>query len=105
MDMIYYAAAVVIVLMAIVSITILIARPHGQRIEATDPKEQVRELVRKGILLEEEFVEMYFKVIRDEGFMQNFGTNQEEAKQLLSTMIEESQGHKQLLDNVLANLK
>jgi|GEM_PF-3012345 len=80
------------------------ARKKGEA-PPSDPKEQVKELARTGVLYEEQFVETYFKVIRDEGFMSNFGPNQDEAKRLLTIMIDESRGHKQLLENVIANLK
>jgi hypothetical protein len=88
----------------LVLVFVFSARKKGEA-PPSDPKEQVKELARTGVLYEEQFVETYFKVIRDEGFMSNFGPNQDEAKRLLTIMIDESRGHKQLLENVIANLK
>jgi hypothetical protein len=99
-----YAWYFIVFVVILAGFLVLVLRGKKHKVPQ-DPKEQVRELVQAGIMYEEQFVEMYFKVIRDEGFMQNFGLHQDEAKQLLTTMIEESKGHKQLLDNVLANLK
>jgi len=96
---------ILVPILAVVAIAVFFALRRGRPTPPADPKEQVRELVRTGVMYEEQFIDTYFKVIRDEGFMQNFGSGQEEARQLLTTMIEESKGHKQLLDNVLANLK
>ncbi|MBI5655108.1 hypothetical protein HZC53_05670 [Candidatus Uhrbacteria bacterium] len=104
MDSLYY----VLIIVAAVSIVIFLAayakwrKAPGQ---PGDPLERIHELIKQGIIYEEEFVEVYFKVVRDEGFMANFGTHQEEAKTLLTTMIDESKGHKTLLESVMNGLK
>lgn len=104
MDNLYYILAIVVV----VAVAIFLAayakwrKTPGQ---PGDPLEHIHELIKQGIIYEEEFVEVYFKVVRDEGFMGNFGANQEEAKTLLTTMIEESKGHKSLLESVMNGLK
>lgn len=102
MDYVYYIFGI-LVLMALAVVVFSI---KGNSIQPeTDPLERIMSLLKQGVLYEEEFVEVYFKVIRDEGFMDNFGVHKEEARQLLTTMIEESKGHKILLENVMANLK
>lgn len=66
---------------------------------------ELQTFVYQGILYEEQFVEMYFKVLRDEGFMEYFDANQAEAKQLFTTMIEDSARHKQDLEDLKLNVK
>ncbi len=102
MDYVYYILGI-LVLLALTAVVLSVMSRSVQ--PETDPLEKIMSLIKQGILYEEEFVEVYFKVIRDEGFMENFGENKEEARQLLTTMIEESKGHKNLLENVMANLK
>ncbi|MFA5185707.1 MAG: hypothetical protein WC551_04420 [Patescibacteria group bacterium] len=102
MDYVYYILGILVLLALIAVVFSVMSRSVRPE---TDPLEKITSLIKQGILYEEEFVEVYFKVIRDEGFMENFGENKEEARQLLTTMIEESRGHKNLLENVMANLK
>lgn len=67
--------------------------------------EELKTLLDKGVSFEDEFIETYMKVIRDEGFLQNFGEHQEEAKKILDVLIKESDEHKKLLLNIMNNLK
>lgn len=97
----YYLVGAAIVALALVIVLTARKKPTAP----ADATAQLRDLIKTGVAYEEEFIETYFHVIRDEGFMEHFGPHKDEAKQLLTTMIEESKGHKQLLDNVLANLK
>lgn len=62
--------------------------------------EKLQELVDTGIQYEEQFSELYYKVLRDEGFGDFFGANQEEAKTILTTLIDESAWHKQALEEL-----
>ena len=101
MNTIYYLAAAVV--LAIIGAFVALTRREKR--PPADPLEKLRSEIKKGIVFEDEFVDVYFRVIRDEGFMDYFGPDKEEAKTLLSTMIEESKGHKVLLENVMANLK
>ena len=57
--------------------------------------ENLHTLLDQGVIYEDTFIETYFKVLRDEGFMDAFGAHAEEARQLLSTMIEESKKHRE----------
>ena len=50
--------------------------------------------VEQGIIYEDQFIETYLMVLRDEGFMELFGAHQDEARTLLTTMIRESGKHK-----------
>lgn len=102
MDYTYYAFAVLFILAgALIAATAMRLKTR----KTIDPLVHLKELIKQGVVYEDEFVDVYFKVIRDEGFMENFGEHKEEALQLLTTMIEESKGHKSLLENVMANLK
>jgi len=67
--------------------------------------DDLKELIKKGIIYEDEFMELYLKLIRDEGFMEFFGAEQTKAKQLLNVLISESQEHKATLENIINNLK
>lgn len=62
--------------------------------------ETLQELVDTGIQYEEQFSELYYKVLRDEGYMSFFGANQEEAKKILTVLIDESAGHKADLEQL-----
>ncbi len=62
--------------------------------------EALQKLVDTGILYEDQFIELYFKVVRDEGFMSFFGANEEAARKLLTALIEESAGHKADLEKL-----
>lgn len=67
--------------------------------------DELKILLDQAIRYEDEFIETYLKLIRDEGFMLVFGDKQEQAKEKLNILIEESRGHKQALDIIINNLK
>lgn len=98
----YFLGGLAVVAIALVFMFATRKKPSAA---SRDPKATLKELLQTGVMYEEEFIDTYFHVIRDEGFMDNFGANKDEANRLLTTMIEESKGHKALLENVLANLK
>jgi len=62
--------------------------------------EELKILIQKGIVYEDEFIDMYMKVIRDEGFISYFEDKREEAKTFLNTLIRESREHKLILENI-----
>ena len=66
--------------------------------------EEMRHLINSGIKYEDEFIDLYMKVIRDEGFLYLFGSNQAKAKELLSQLIQESNEHKQILEKIISQL-
>ena len=96
---------IILIVAAILAVTLAFAWRHRQPTASKDPLAHMKELIKGGIIYEDEFVDVYYRVIRDEGFMMSFGQYQEEARKLLSTMIEESKGHKNLLENIMANIK
>ena len=61
----------------------------------------LKQIIEHGIKLEEEFIILYMKVIKDEGFVQYFDNNQEQATKLLEQLIEESTWHKEALEKIL----
>jgi len=65
--------------------------------------EDLKSLLNQGIKFEDEFIELYFKVIKDEGFIEFF-PDQEKAKQLLQKLITESQSHKAALETIINKL-
>ncbi len=73
--------------------------------ESTDPLTHMKDLIKQGVVYEEDFITTYFKVVHDEGFMKFFGEHQQEAEGLLNTMIDESTGHKSVLNNIIQNAK
>jgi hypothetical protein len=50
----------------------------------------IQTFVDQGIIYEDQFIETYLMVLRDEGFMELFGAHKDEASTLLTTMIRES---------------
>jgi len=68
------------------------------------PMPDLTTFVDQGIIYEDQFIETYLKVLRDEGFMELFGKNQDEARTLLTTMMEESARHKAELEQLKAKL-
>lgn len=57
--------------------------------------QELHDLVDKGVLYEDDFIAQYLEVLRDEGFMNVFGANKEEARGILTTLIDESKGHRE----------
>jgi len=60
----------------------------------------LHDLIDKGILYEDQFIELYLGVLRDEGFMDFFEPHADEARQLMTTMITESGRHKTTLEEL-----
>jgi hypothetical protein len=67
--------------------------------------QRMRDLISTGIVYEDEFIDRYLKILRDEGFMYVFGENKHEAEILLSTLIEESRDHKNDLERMYQTLR
>ena len=65
--------------------------------------DKLKKLIEEGILLEEEFILLYMKVIKDEGFIQYF-PNQNKAKELLQTLIDQSTWHQDTLNKIKEKL-
>jgi hypothetical protein len=64
----------------------------------------LQSFVDQGIAFEDEFIETYLKVLRDEGFVGLFGAHQDEARVLLTTMIDESGAHRAALERLKEGL-
>ncbi len=63
----------------------------------------LKTLLDKGVAYEDDFIETYLNVIKDEGFLQYF-PDQEKAKNSLQLLIDESKEHKKTLENIIAEL-
>ena len=64
------------------------------------------DLIKKGIVYEDDFIELYMKLIKDEGFLEIFPeTARGEVKGHLEFLIKESSEHKNILENIINNLK
>jgi rubrerythrin len=62
--------------------------------------QKLKGLLFDGLKMEEDFITLYLKVIKDEGFLQYF-PDQNKAKQLLQTLINESKWHKKTLEEII----
>jgi len=56
--------------------------------------------IRQGIIIEDEFIQLYLNVIKDEGFLKYF-PDQNQAQTSLEILIKESQEHKQTLEDII----
>lgn len=73
---------------------------------APQNKEALVGLIKKGIVYEDDFIEMYMKLIRDEGFLEVFPESaRAEAKSHLNFLVDESTGHKNILEIIINSLK
>lgn len=71
-----------------------------------DKKEELKELIRQGILYEEEFIIMYAKLLKGERFSPYFkDQHKEKVKQHLDVLLVESEFHKKGMEQILNNLK
>lgn len=64
-------------------------------------KKKLIEMIKQGVLYEEEFIETYGNLLREEEFLQYFGEHKDEAAKLLDQLIKESGFHKTTLEAVL----
>lgn len=101
-----FAAGIVAVVVGAVLLLYLYIPPLFGRSDqkADDPQAELRDLLAHGVKFEDEFIETYMKFLRDEGFMLLFGQRQTEAKQVMDSLISESQFHKTSLETIIANL-
>lgn len=65
----------------------------------------LKKIIEQGVELEDDFIKTYMAVIKDEGFAQYFETNQDQAVDLLQTLIKESTWHKDQLEKILNTYK
>ena len=71
-----------------------------------DRKEELKQLIRQGILYEEEFIIMYAKLLKGERFLPYFKDQyKEKVKQHLNILLVESEGHKKGMEGILNNMK
>lgn len=69
-------------------------------------KEELKELIRQGILYEEEFIIMYAKLLKGERFLPYFKDQyKEKVKEHLDILLTESEFHKKGMEQILNNLK
>ncbi|MDQ7814981.1 MAG: hypothetical protein RDU25_04230 [Patescibacteria group bacterium] len=101
----YYALSIVFAAVVAVLVYWFYFRRSTGPGESSDPLTHMKDLIRQGVVYEEDFITTYFKVVHDEGFMKYFGEHEKEAGELLNTMIQESTGHKNVLNNILENAK
>lgn len=63
-------------------------------------------LIKRGIVYEDDFIVLYMKLIKDEGFLEIFPeAAREEVKKYMEVLIAQSSGHKKVLENIVNNLK
>ena len=64
-------------------------------------KKKLVELIKQGVIYEEEFIDTYGNLLKEEEFLQYFGDKKELASELLDQLINESSYHKTSLEAVL----
>ncbi len=69
-----------------------------------EDRDLLKQEIEKGAVLEDEFVDTYYNLIRNEGYMHAFGGHEKQAEILLYKMIEESKAHKVSLLNIKKQL-
>ena len=79
-----------------------------KRRRVTSPQQsktyRLRELIDRGVVYEDDFIQMYLKLLRDEGFLRFFGKQQGRAHIVMTKLMEESTEHKRALADVKARL-
>ena len=71
--------------------------------KSKNKKEELEELIRQGILYEDEFIIMYAKLLRGINIGPVIKNEQEKAKEGLTILLEESKYHKKALEKILGN--
>lgn len=62
---------------------------------------ELKVLIQKGLIYEDDFIEMYLKMIRDEGFMEYFPeAGRAFAREKIEYLIKESIEHKEILEKI-----
>ncbi|MDF1496998.1 MAG: hypothetical protein P1P90_02965 [Patescibacteria group bacterium] len=69
-----------------------------------EDRDLLKQEIEKGLVLKDEFVDTYYNIIRNEGYMHAFGGHEKQAEDLLYKMIEESKAHKSSLLNIKKQL-
>ena len=79
----------------------------GNKINKLSPeqREKLSQEIEQGIIYEDQFVDTYYNMIRNEGYMFAFGGHKKQAHDLLFNMIEESKAHKISLLNIKKQLE
>ncbi len=60
--------------------------------------------IEQGIIYEDNFVDTYYNLLRNQGYMHTFGGHEKQAHDLLYKMVEESKAHKASLMNIKKQL-
>lgn len=60
--------------------------------------------IEQGIIYEDNFVDTYYNLLRNQGYMHTFGGHEKQAHDLLYKMVEESKAHKTSLLNIKKQL-
>ena len=61
---------------------------------------ELKKILEDGVQMEDDFIETYMAVLKDEGFVEYF-SDKEKARQLLQKLLNESQDHKQTLEKII----
>jgi len=75
--------------------------PKRRRTEPVDPLTGLKDIVGTGLAYEDEFITIYMRVLRDEGFLEYFGENAENARSILTALIDGSAVHKAMLEKIM----
>jgi len=66
--------------------------------------ENLKELIKKGIIYEDEFILKYMNLIKDQGLLNHFGSRKKQAEELLNRLVKDSTRHKETLEKIISNL-
>lgn len=93
------------VVLAGAGITVAIKKKRSriQRLSSED-KNFLSKEIEQGIIYEDQFVDTYYNMLRNQGYMFAFGGHKNQAHDLLYKMIEESKAHKASLMNIKKRL-
>ena len=105
MDNILFSLVLLLAIcLGLLLVLIFISRSRRRTVEL-DPLTQLKNLLGQGIKFEDDFIETYIKLLRDEGFLALFTQNTDRARQIMNTLLVESQGHKKALEEIILNIK
>ncbi|MBD3281622.1 hypothetical protein GF391_02640 [Candidatus Uhrbacteria bacterium] len=78
----------------------------GNKLKKLSPEDRkkVSQEIEQGIIYEDQFVDTYYNMLRNKGYMFAFGGHKKQAHDLLFKMIEESKAHRASLKNIKKQL-
>jgi len=99
-SILYFAIASVLI--TVIAVVVKYFKQRGHVKDSSNiSKQEIRDLIVKGIQYEDDFINTYFEMLRNDGYMHTFGGYESQAHDLLFNMIQESKSHKMGLEKIL----